>query len=154
MKFQASVGEKLMHPQTHALQGCCVANAHKQLVANKLYGGLDHPDKLESYVHRCGCIDGSDAITRCEEVCTDGSLSQPAPTAHVTSLTPAAAVGDVKQLQCADSGSRAAANFLHMPCRSQALAPGASLAQDVRGSWSLVADPFKGVTMLRRCAGV
>ncbi|KAI8462338.1 MAG: radial spoke protein 9 [Monoraphidium minutum] len=65
-------------------KGCCVANAHNQLVANKLFSGLEHPGKLESYQHR-----------------------------------------------------------------SQALAPDASLAQDVRGSWSVAADPFKGVTVLR-----
>lgn len=34
--------------------------------------------------------------------------------------------------------------------RPQALLPGTSLAQDVRGSWSVAADPFKGVTTLRR----
>jgi hypothetical protein len=69
-------------------KGCCVANAHNQLVANKLFSGLSHPDKLESYQHR-----------------------------------------------------------------TQALAPEASLAQDVRGSWAVRADLFKGVTTLRRCGG-
>jgi len=36
----------------HLSQGCSVANAHNQLVANKLFSGLNHPDKLESYQHR------------------------------------------------------------------------------------------------------
>jgi hypothetical protein len=38
------------------------------------------------------------------------------------------------------------------PRRHQALLPKASLAQDVRGSWSVAADEFKGVTTLRRRA--
>ncbi|KIY96856.1 radial spoke protein 9 [Monoraphidium neglectum] len=63
--------------------GCCVANAHNQLVTNKLFSGLEHPGKLESFQHR------------------------------------------------------------------RALQPDASLAQDVRGGWSVAADAFKGVTLLR-----
>jgi hypothetical protein len=29
-----------------------VANAHNQLVTNKLFSGLEHPGKLESFQHR------------------------------------------------------------------------------------------------------
>lgn len=65
------------------LQGCFVANAHNQLVPNKLFGGLEYPDKLESYTHLSSALDGS------------------------------------------------------------------FLADDVRGSWSIRADPFKSVTVLR-----
>ncbi|GBF99479.1 radial spoke [Raphidocelis subcapitata] len=65
-------------------KGCCVADAHNQLVPNRLFSGVDHPGKLEAFQHR-----------------------------------------------------------------GQALAPGASLAQDVRGSWSVAADAFKRVTLLR-----
>jgi radial spoke head protein 9 len=68
------------------LQGSSLANAHNQVVPNRLFGGLEYPDKLESYVHRSSALEGS------------------------------------KQL---------------------------GLAADVRGSWSVQSDSFKGVTVLR-----
>lgn len=68
------------------LQGCCLANAYNQVVPNQLFGGLEFPDKLESYVHRSSALESS------------------------------------KQL---------------------------GLAADVRGSWAVHSDSFKGVSVLR-----
>jgi radial spoke head protein 9 len=69
-----------------SLQGSCVANAFDQVVPNRLFGGLEYPDKLESYVHRASALEGS------------------------------------KQR---------------------------GLAADVRGSWSVLYDSFRGVAVLR-----
>lgn len=63
-----------------------VANAHNQVVPNRLFGGLAHPDKLESYVHAGRALEGP---------------------------------------------------------------KGLGLAADVRGSWSVQSDSFRGVTVLR-----
>lgn len=68
------------------LQGSCIANAHNNVVPNPLFGGLDYPDKLESYVHRSSVLEGGKAL---------------------------------------------------------------GLAADVRGSWSMHSDSFKGVAVLR-----
>lgn len=68
------------------LQGYYFANAQNQVVPNKLFGGLDYPDKLESYVHRNAALE-------------EGK--------------------------------------------------GGGLATDIRGSWSLQYDSFKGVAVLR-----
>lgn len=73
-------------PAPCGLQGSCLANAFGQVVPNRLFGGLEYPDKLESYVHRSAALEGG------------------------------------KQL---------------------------GLAADVRGSWSVHSDTFKGVFVLR-----
>jgi hypothetical protein len=39
-------------PPPPPLQRTLLANAHNELVANRLFGGLDYPTKLESYTHR------------------------------------------------------------------------------------------------------
>lgn len=67
-------------------KGSCIANAHNNVVPNPLFGGLDYPDKLESYVHRSSVLEGGKAL---------------------------------------------------------------GLAADVRGSWSMHSDSFKGVAVLR-----
>jgi hypothetical protein len=41
-------------------KGCCVANALNQLVGNKLFSGLDHPDKLEDFQHRWAGVAGAE----------------------------------------------------------------------------------------------
>lgn len=64
-------------------KGSLVVDAYNKLLPNKLFGGLDYPEKLESYQHRSSLPDGP------------------------------------------------------------------SLAADVRGSWAVHSDPFKGVTVLR-----
>jgi hypothetical protein len=74
------------HTHLVAAQGACVATAHNHVVPNRLFGGLAYPDKLESYVHREGALEGP---------------------------------------------------------------KGLGLAADVRGSWAVHADSFKGVTVLR-----
>jgi hypothetical protein len=43
-------------------QGCVVANAHGHVVPNRLFSGLEHPDKLESYVHRSSALPLSEPI--------------------------------------------------------------------------------------------
>lgn len=40
------------------LQGSCLANAFGQVVPNRVFGGLEYPDKLESYVHRSAALEG------------------------------------------------------------------------------------------------
>ncbi|KAF6265861.1 radial spoke protein 9 [Scenedesmus sp. NREL 46B-D3] len=67
-------------------KGYFIANAHNEVVPNRLFSGLDYPDKLESYVHRSSLLE-------------EGK--------------------------------------------------GGGLAGDVRGSWSLQYDSFKGVALLR-----
>lgn len=67
-------------------KGYFIANAHNQVVPNRLFSGLEYPDKLESYVHRSAALE-------------EGK--------------------------------------------------GGGLAGDVRGSWSLHYDSFKGVAVLR-----
>lgn len=68
-----------------ALQGASIVDAHHQVQPNHLFGGLEYPDKLESYAHRTSAL-----------------------------------------------GSK------HL-----------GLAVDVRGSWSVHSDSFRGLTVLR-----
>lgn len=68
------------------LQGAYIANAHNTVVPNRLFGGLEYPDKLESYVHRSAALESSKHL---------------------------------------------------------------GLAADVRGSWSVHSDSFKGIAVLR-----
>jgi radial spoke head protein 9 len=74
------------YPPLPAQQSYFIANAHNQVVPNRLFSGLDYPDKLESYVHRSSALEEGKA---------------------------------------------------------------GGLAGDVRGSWSLQYDSFKGVAVLR-----
>jgi radial spoke head protein 9 len=73
-------------PSSSVCQGYFIANAHNQVVPNRLFSRLDYPDKLESYVHRSAALEEGKA---------------------------------------------------------------GGLAGDVRGSWSLQYNSFKGVAVLR-----
>jgi hypothetical protein len=42
-------------------KGDCFADAHNRLASNKLFSGLDHPDKLEDFQHRLGGSNGEGA---------------------------------------------------------------------------------------------
>jgi radial spoke head protein 9 len=56
------------------VQGACLANAHNQIVANSCFGGLDYPDKLESYVHRSSALEGSKQLGLAADVCGSWSV--------------------------------------------------------------------------------